>query len=64
MFEHVVDENRPAECQVVGVVEGDVVMELSIPQIEIQDRSTASAAERIRRSAETLFPFVKASESR
>jgi orotate phosphoribosyltransferase len=41
----------------------NIVMQLSISQIEIQDCPTASAAQCIWSGAETLLPFIKASET-
>src|SRR5947207_134002 len=62
MLEHIVDENWPAESDVVGVIEGNVVVEQSVAEIETQDRPTATTAQGRRRGAKTLFPFIEPAE--
>src|SRR5262245_6715997 len=59
MLEHVVDKDRPAEGNVIRVIERDVVVQSAITKVEAQDRPAAAAPERIGDGTKVAFPLIE-----
>src|SRR5262249_53382645 len=62
VLEHVVHENGPAKCNIVGVVECNVVVKLAVAEIEVQNRPAAAAAKCCRSRSKALLPLIEAAE--
>src|SRR5437867_4551747 len=62
MLEHIVNQDWSAECNVIGMIESNVVVQPSITKIEVQDRPTTTAAKGVGCRTEVLFPFIESSE--
>ena len=46
MLEHIVDQDRPSECDVVSVIERNVIVKFAVTKVEVQNCPATAASQR------------------